>query len=55
MYDFGVFIIHKGGLKFYNGPSYSNQYTAPMFSDATGDLTGLKFSTQKISFQVGVY
>lgn len=53
---FGCFIINeKNSLKFYNGPSFSNSYTSPMFTDEAGALTGLKFSTQSISFTVGVY
>ena len=54
--QFGCFIINeKNSLKFYNGPSFSNSYTSPMFTDEAGALTGLKFSTQSISFTVGVY
>ena len=54
--QFGCFIINeKNSLKFYNGPSFSNSYTSPMFTDEAGVLTGLKFSTQSISFTVGVY
>lgn len=53
---FGCFIVNeKNSLKFYNGPSFSNSYTSPMFTDEAGALTGLKFSTQSISFTVGVY
>lgn len=53
---FGCFIVNeKNSLKFYNGPSFSNSYTSPMFTDEAGVLTGLKFSTQTISFTVGVY
>lgn len=54
--QFGCFIINeKNSLKFYNGPSFSNSYTSPMFTDEAGALTGLKFSTQSIAFTVGVY
>ena len=54
--QFGCFIINeKNSLKFYNGPSFSNSYTSPMFTDEAGALTGLKFSTQSISFTIGVY
>lgn len=54
--QFGCFIINEqNSLKFYNGPSFSNSYTSPMFTDEAGALTGLKFSTQSISFTVGVY
>lgn len=53
---FGCFIVNeKNSLKFYNGPSFSNSYTSPMFTDEAGALTGLKFSTQTITFTVGVY
>lgn len=53
---FGAFIINnKGGsLKFYNGPSFSNEYTKPQFGD-THSLTGINFQIQKISFMVGMY
>lgn len=54
--QFGCFIVNeKNSLKFYNGPSFSNSYTSPMFTDEAGALTGLKFSTRSISFTVGVY
>lgn len=54
---FGAFIINnKGGsLKFYNGPSFSNEYTKPQFETAAGQLTGVTFQVQKISFNIGVY
>lgn len=52
---FGAFIINKDSLKFYNGPSYSNQYTQPLFTDGEQTITGLKFNVQKISFNIGVY
>lgn len=54
--NFGCFITSKQGeLKFYNGPSYSNQYTKPQFENSNGNLTGLSFSAQKISFNIAVY
>lgn len=52
---FGAFITNKNSLKFYNGPNFSNEYSSPMYTDAASNLTGVKFSTQKISFTVGVY
>lgn len=53
---FGAFIINnKDSLKFYNGPTYSNEYTKPMFESAAGQLTGVTFSQQKIDFTIGVY
>lgn len=52
---FGAFIISKDSLKFYNGPSYSNQYTQPLFTDGEQTITGLKFGVQKISFNIGIY
>jgi len=53
---FGAFIINnKNSLKFYNGPTYSNEYTKPMFESAAGQLTGVNFQTQKIDFTIGVY
>ena len=53
---FGAFIINnKNSLKFYNGPSYSNEYTKPQFESAAGQLTGVTFQTQKIDFTIGVY
>lgn len=54
--NFGCFITSKqGDLKFYNGPTYSNQYTKPQFENASGNLTGVSFNTQKISFNIAVY
>lgn len=57
MFDFGVFIINdkKGSLKFYNGPGFSNEYSKPQFSTNSGDLIGVNFNRQSISFTVGVY
>lgn len=53
---FGAFIINnKNTLKFYNGPSFSNQYTKPQFESAAGQLTGVSFNVQKIDFTIGVY
>ena len=44
----------KGSLKFYNGPSYSNNYTKPQFSSASNNLTGISFNTWSISFTIAV-
>ncbi len=53
---YGAFIINnKNGLKFYNGPSFTNEYSKPKFSSTGSNLTGISFSTQTISFQVGAY
>lgn len=52
---FGAFITNKNDLKFYNGPGFSNEYTQPQFEAAAGQLTGVKFKTQQISFTIGVY
>lgn len=55
--NFGAFIINdkKGSLKFYNGPSFSNEYTKPQFDQAGGTLQGVTFNKQTISFTIGVY
>ena len=53
---FGAFIINnKNSLKFYNGPTFTNEYTKPQFETAAGQLTGVTFAIQKIDFMVGVY
>lgn len=53
---YGAFIINnKNSLKFYNGPSFTNEYSKPKFSTTGSNLTGISFSTQTISFQVGAY
>ena len=54
---FGAFIINegKGDLKFYNGPSFSNEYSAPMYSTSSGNLLGMSFKTQPIKFKIGIY
>lgn len=53
---FGAFIVGgKNGLKFYNGPGFSNKYTKPQFESANSILTGVEFKTQTIDFTVGVY
>lgn len=55
--DFGCFIINenKTGLKFYNGPGFSNQYAKTQFSDQTNMLLGIDFKQQTIPFKVGLY
>ena len=52
---FGAFIINSRNLKFYNGPTYSNQYTKPQFESASVALTGVSFNIQQIDFSIGVY
>ena len=54
---FNAFIINEksGSLKFYNGPSFSNNYTKPQFETASSRLTGVTFNTQQISFTIAVY
>lgn len=53
--EFGAFIINeKNSLKFYNGPSFQNEYTKPQFANYT-QLSGVTFQTQKIQFKVGLY
>lgn len=53
---FGAFIINENreGLKFYNGPSFSNEYTSPQFAK-NKEFVGVNFEQQKISFKIGVY
>ena len=55
--EFGMFIINenRGGLKFYNGPSFSNQYSKPQFQEGMNNLLGININTQSISFKVGIY
>lgn len=55
--EYHAFIINesKGSLKFYNGPSFSNEYTKPQFESGSPRFVGATFSTQQISFTVGVY
>lgn len=54
--NFGAFIINENreGLKFYNGPSFSNEYTSPQFAK-NKEFIGVNFEQQKISFKIGVY
>lgn len=55
--NFGAFIINdkKGSLKFYNGPGFSNEYTKPQYDSNGGELVGVNFNKQSISFTIGVY
>ena len=55
-WEFGAFIINENreGLKFYNGPSFSNEYTSPQFAK-NKEFIGVNFEQQKISFKIGVY
>lgn len=55
--NFGAFIIadKRGDLKFYNGPSFTNKYSSPQFSKYAGNLLGVDFKQQQISFKVGLY
>lgn len=57
MTNYHAFIINenKGSLKFYNGPSFSNNYTQPQFESASSRFTGVSFKTQQISFTIAVY
>lgn len=54
---FGCFIINdkNGSLKFYNGPSFSNQYAKPQFSSSVSGLLGIDFKQQTIPMKVGLY
>lgn len=54
--NFGAFIINekRESLKFYNGPSFTNEYTNPQF-DRSNIFTGVTFKSQQISFKIGVY
>ena len=54
--NFGAFIINekRESLKFYNGPSFTNEYTNPQF-DHSNIFTGITFKNQQISFKIGVY
>lgn len=55
--DFGCFIINdkNGSLKFYNGPSFTNQYAKAQFSSASNSLLGVEFKQQTIPMKVGLY
>lgn len=53
--EFGAFIVNESNLKFYNGSSFSNTYASTTFQSRRGELDGISFSGQEISFTVGVY
>lgn len=55
--DFGCFIINdkNGSLKFYNGPSFTNQYAKTQFSSSVNGLLGIDFKQQTIPMKVGLY
>lgn len=57
MFDrFGAFIVNNSDdLKFYNGGSFSNSYASTTFQSRRGELDGVSFTGQEISFTVGVY
>lgn len=54
--EYGAFIINesKGSLKFYNGPQFTNQYGQTQWGESNY-FTGVKFSTVKIDFTIGLY
>ena len=55
--NFGAFIINnkEGGLKFYNGPSFSNEYSKTQFDINGGEFLGVSYNKQKIDFTIGIY
>ena len=56
--NFNAFIISDGSnntLKFYNGPSFSNEYSNPQFESANSTLLGVSFETQQIKFKIGIF
>lgn len=54
--EFGAFIVNDSdNLKFYNGGSFSNSYASTTFQSRRGELDGVSFTGQEISFTVGVY
>ena len=54
--EYGAFVVGgKDALKFYNGPGFSNEYAQPQFNKTAGQLQGVNFTTQQISFTMGVY
>lgn len=57
MTKYHAFIINekKGSLTFYNGPSFSNNYTKPQFESASTRFSGVTFNTQQITFTIAVY
>ena len=59
MFDnYGAFIINdkREGLKFFNGPSFSNEYSRPQFETAAGTLTGINFDIGRLpTLKIGLY
>lgn len=56
--EFGAFIINdkREGLHFFNGPSFSNEYSKPQFESATGHLLGVNFEVGKLpTLKIGLY
>lgn len=55
--NFGAFIINnkEGSLKFYNGPSFSNEYSKTQFDLNGGEFLGVTYNKQKIDFTIGLY
>lgn len=54
--EYHCFIINdKNSLKFYNGGSFKNDYSKPVYQSNNGNLMGVSFDTQTISFKIGVY
>ena len=57
--DLKMFIISgdqgSNGVNFYNGPSFSNEYSKPQFEKANSNFLGVSFQTQKIKFKVGMF
>lgn len=54
--DYHTFIVSgRDELKFYNGPSFSNEYTTPQFQSSSGNITRIKFNRQTLSFKIGIY
>lgn len=45
----------SNGVNFYNGPSFSNEYSKPQFEKANSNFLGVSFQTQKIKFKVGMF
>lgn len=53
---FGAFIVNeRNSLKFFNGPTWSNEYSKPQFSSQSNQLTGMSFKTPSFGFTMGVY
>lgn len=52
-----AFVIadNRDSLKFYAGNDYSNEYSKPQFNSNLGNLVGVNFTRQTVSFKVGLY